>query len=48
MRDYYDEALLATTIACKLHENYTKDELRNLLSFMRLLMNNIEYFIYRK
>ena len=48
MKDCYDEALLATAIACKLHENYTKEELRCLLSFIRLLMNNLEYFIYRK
>ncbi len=48
MKDCYDEALLATAIACKLHDTYTKEDLHCLISFMRLLMNNLEYFIYRK
>ena len=48
MKNCYEEAYLATTIAAELHENLSKDELKCLCSFLRLLLNNVEYYIFRQ
>lgn len=48
MKDCYDEAFLATALASRLHQKLSTEELKNLCAFLRLLLNNIDYYLCRK
>ncbi len=48
MNNCYDEAFLAAAIAGKLHQELSPEDLKCFCSFLRLLLNNVEYYVFRK